>query len=95
MAFVESKTIVMDHRIERHLHAVGLVTRPKRILAFKADKVTELHRTREIVGLMIVSEGGELQAVFCRLPLGYMPYGESSYERDLRQDVYEEVAVRS
>ena len=42
-AFVGSMATVMDLRIQRHLHAVDDVTGRKRIFAFMADKVTELH----------------------------------------------------
>ena len=65
MSFVESMTVVMDRRIERHLHEIDPITGWKRIFAFMADKVTELHRTGDAVALMVMSEGGELQAVFC------------------------------
>ena len=57
-------TVVMDRRIEKHLHLVYAITGRKRIFAFMADKVTELHRTRDAVALMVMSSGGELQAVF-------------------------------
>jgi hypothetical protein len=63
-AFVGSMTSVMDLRIQRHLHAVDTITGRNRIFAFMADKVTELHITGDAVALMIMSEGGELQAVF-------------------------------
>jgi hypothetical protein len=63
-AFVENMTVVvMDRRIERRLHAVDAITCRKRIVAFMADKVTELHRIGDAVALMAISEGGELQAV--------------------------------
>ena len=63
-AYVGSMTKVMDLRIQRHMYAVDAVTRRKRIFAFMADKVMELHRTRGAVALMIISEGGELGATF-------------------------------
>jgi hypothetical protein len=61
---VGSMTTVMDLRIQRHLHAVDAVTGRKRIFAFMADKVTGLHIPGDAVALMIMSDGGELQAVF-------------------------------
>ncbi len=61
---MESLTVVMDRRIERHLHAIDPITGRKRIFAFMADKVTELNITRDAVALMVMSMGGELQAVF-------------------------------
>ncbi len=56
--------VVMDRRIERHLHAIGAITCRKRIFALMADKVMELHRTEDAVALMVMSEGGELQTFF-------------------------------
>jgi hypothetical protein len=64
-AFVGSMAIVMDKRIERHLHAVDAITGRKRIFAFMADKVTELHKTGDAAALMVMSEGGALQSIFC------------------------------
>ena len=63
-AFLGSMIDVIDLRTQRHLHSVDAVTGRKRIFAFVADKVTELHRIVDAVALMIMSEGGELQAVF-------------------------------
>ena len=57
-------TVVMDQRIEKHLHAVYAIIGRKCIFAFMADKVTELHRTGDVVAMMVMSSGGELQAVF-------------------------------
>ncbi len=54
MAFVESMGVVMDRRIERHLHAVDAITSWKRIFAFMADKVTELYTTGDAVALMVI-----------------------------------------
>ena len=47
-AFVESIKVVMGQRIERHLHVVDAATSRKRIFAFMADKVTELHGTESL-----------------------------------------------
>ncbi len=47
-----------------HLHAIDPITCRKRVIAFMADKVTELHRTGDAFTVMIISEEGELQAVF-------------------------------
>jgi hypothetical protein len=65
MAFVEIILTVTDLKIERHLHAVDAVTRRKRIFAFMADTVTKLHITWDAVAVIMMSEVGELQAVFC------------------------------
>ncbi len=55
---------VMDRMICEHFNAIDPVTGRKRIFAFMADKVTELHRTRDAVALMYMTEEGELQAIF-------------------------------
>ena len=65
IAFVGSMTMVMDRRISRHLHEVDAVTSRKRVLTSMADKVTELHRIRDAVAVMVMSEVGELHALFC------------------------------
>jgi hypothetical protein len=63
--FVESMTDdVMDKRVSENIRAIDPITGRKRVFAFMADKVTELHRTRDAVVLMIMSEKGELQVVF-------------------------------
>ncbi len=49
-------TTVMDLRIQRHLHAIDEVTGWKRIFALMADKVTEMHKTGDVVALVIMSE---------------------------------------
>ncbi len=43
--FVESMTVVMDRRISGHVRAIDPLTGRKRVFAYIADKVTELHRT--------------------------------------------------
>ena len=55
---------VMDDIIIKYLHAIDPVTSRKRLLAFMADKVTELHRTGDAVALMLMAEEGELQTGF-------------------------------
>ena len=64
-AVVGSMPVVMDQRISRHLHEVDAVTSRKRVFAFMADKVTELHRTGDAVAMMVMSHFGELPAIFC------------------------------
>ncbi len=63
-AFVQSMIEVMYPRIERHLHEVHAATSRKRLFEFIADKVTELHRPGYAVVMMVMSDGGELQAIF-------------------------------
>ena len=43
--FVESMTTVMNRRISEYVRAIDPITGRKRVFAFMADKVTELHRT--------------------------------------------------
>jgi len=62
--FVESRTVVMDKRVREHVRAIDPIKGRMRVFAFMADKVTELHRTGDAVALMIMSEEGELHAVF-------------------------------
>ncbi len=62
--FVESMTVVMNKRVREHVRAIDPITGRKRVFAFMADKVTELHRTGDAVALMTISEEGELQVVF-------------------------------
>ena len=62
--FVESMTVVMDRRISEYVRAVDPITCRKRVFAFMADKVTELHRTGDGVALMIMTEEGWLKAIF-------------------------------
>jgi len=42
-----------------------------------------------------MSEGGELKAIFGRLPFGYKTYGSSSNVRDLQQNLREEIEPRT
>ena len=57
-------TSVMDRRIGDHVHAVDPITCRKRVFAFMVDKGTELRRVGDAVALTIMSEEGELKAVF-------------------------------
>jgi len=54
-AFVESMTLMINRRIERHLYGVDAITSRKRIFAFMANKVTETHRIGDAVALMVMS----------------------------------------
>jgi hypothetical protein len=56
--FVDSMTVVMDMRIRDHMHVVDVVIGRKRLFAFAADKVTQLHRTRDAIGMVIMTEDG-------------------------------------
>jgi hypothetical protein len=64
LGFVESMTAVMDKRISDHVRAIDPVTGRKRVFAFMVDKVTELHKTWDLVALLLMTEEGELKAVF-------------------------------
>ena len=46
------------------MRAIDPVTGRKRVFAFMAVKVTELHRTGDAVAVMMMSEEGEVKAVF-------------------------------
>ncbi len=54
--FVKSMRTTMDKRISDHLHEVDFITGRKRVFAFMVDNVTELHRTRDAVALMVMSK---------------------------------------
>jgi hypothetical protein len=49
---VDSMAIVMDKRISDRVHTIYNVTCRKRLFAFAADKVTELHRTGDALGML-------------------------------------------
>ncbi len=53
---VESMTIVMDRRINEYVRAIDPITGRKRVFALMADKVTELHRTRDAFALLVMTE---------------------------------------
>jgi hypothetical protein len=63
-SFVGSMLVVMVQRILRHLHEVYAVAGRKRLFALMADKVTELHTIGDAIAVMVMSEVGELQAIF-------------------------------
>jgi hypothetical protein len=83
-AFVGSMMNAMDTWIGDHLNATDSVIGRKRIFAFMADKVTELHRTRDAIALLIMSEEGEVQPVFADFLLVKGHTGE-----DLMRDIYD------
>jgi hypothetical protein len=62
--FVHSMINLMDKLISEHFDAIDPVTCRKRIFAFMADKVTELHRIGDAIALMLMPEKGELHAIF-------------------------------
>jgi hypothetical protein len=62
--FVESMSTVMDRKIGCHVKAVDPITRRKRVFSFMADKVTELHKTGDVVVLLLMSEEGVQQYIF-------------------------------
>ena len=62
--FVDSMEVVMDKRIRDHMHGVDRVTNRKRLFAIAADKVTALHRTCDAVGMLIMTDEGELKTMF-------------------------------
>jgi hypothetical protein len=62
--FVDIMIKVMERMISEHFKEIDPVTCRKRILAFMADKMTELHRTRDGVDLMFIIEEGEIRSIF-------------------------------
>ena len=62
--FVESVEVVMDMRIREHVHAVDDVKGRKRLFAFAADKVIELHMTGDAIGMLIMTKEGEVKPIF-------------------------------
>ena len=62
--FVDNMEAVMDMRIREHVQAIDKVTSCKRVFAFAADKVTELHKTGDVVGLLFMTEEGEIMPLF-------------------------------
>ena len=53
--FVESMTTLMDRRISDHLRAIDPIAGRKRVFAFMAGKVTELHTTENAIAVMIMT----------------------------------------
>ena len=81
--------VVMDKRISDHVRSIDPVTRRKRVFAFMADKVTELHRAGDAVALVIMSEEGELQAMFADYLLVEGYTGEA-----LMGQIYDETFIK-
>jgi hypothetical protein len=87
--FVDSMEVVMDRRIRDRIHAVDLVTCRKRLFAFAADKATELHRTGDDIGMLIMTEEGQLKLVFLDYLLVTKHTGHA-----LMREIYEETFVK-
>ena len=87
--FVDSMEVVMDRGIRDHIHAVDHVTYRKRLFAFVADKVTELHRTGDAIGMMIMTEEGYLKHFF----LDYILVTKH-ISHALMRETYEETFVK-
>ncbi len=62
--FVDSMADVMERKTRDHIHGIDHITGRKRLFAFAADKVTELNKTCDVVGIMIMTEEGELKPLF-------------------------------
>jgi hypothetical protein len=86
---VESMQVVMVTRINEHMRSIDPVTRRKRVFAFMADKITGLHRTGDAVAVMILSEEGELQALF----VDYLLVEGHTREALMRQ-IYDESFIK-
>ena len=87
--FVDNMAAVMDRRIRDHMHVVDVVTCRKRLFAFVADKVTELHRTGDDVDMVIMTEEGELKPIF----LEYLLVTKHT-RHGLMSEIYEKTFVK-
>ncbi len=68
---------MMDKRIRDHIRAIDPLTSRKRVFAFMADKVTEMHRSGDAVALLIITEEGELKTVLANYLLVIGHIGEA------------------
>jgi hypothetical protein len=89
-AFVENMIAVMDRTIERHLHTIDEIISRKRIFASMADKVADLHRIGDAVGMIAMSECGELHALFEDYLLVTRHTGES-----LMKEIYDKTFMKN
>jgi hypothetical protein len=87
--FMESMATVMDRRMKDHVRVIDPITGRKRVFAFMADKVTELHWTGDAVVVMIMSAEGGLQDVFADYLLATGHTGEA-----LMGQIYDETLVK-
>ena len=55
--FVESMSTVMDRKIGSYVNVADPIAGRKRVFSFMADKVIELHETRDVVALLVMSRG--------------------------------------
>ena len=78
--FVDSMKSVMDMRIRDHMHAVDVVTGRKRLFAFAADKVTELQRIGDAIGMVIMTEEGDLKPIYSGLLVSHQAHMARSDE---------------
>jgi hypothetical protein len=61
--YVDSMAVVMDMKIKDHIHGIDHVKGRKRLSAFAADKVTKLHMIGDAIGMLIMTEEGELESL--------------------------------
>jgi hypothetical protein len=87
--FVDSMAHVMERRIRDYLHAVDPVTSRKRLFAFAADKITKLHRTWDAIGMLIMTEEGEVKPLFIDYLLVTQHIGHA-----LMRDIYQETFIK-
>ncbi len=62
--FLDSMEVVMDKRIRDYIHAVDPLTNRKRGFAFAADKIIELHKAGDAIGMLILKKEVELKHIF-------------------------------
>ena len=93
--FVESMTIMMDKRIKDHVRAIDPIRGRKRVFAFMADKVTELHRLGDEVTLLIMTEGGKLKVMFANYLLFTCHTGEALMGQIFDETFVNKLGLRS
>ena len=87
--FVDNMEALMDRRIRDHNNAIDKVTGRKRVFAFAADKVTELPMTEDVVGMLIMTEAGEIKPLFIDYLLVTQQAGHA-----LIREIYEKTFVK-
>jgi hypothetical protein len=87
--FVDIMKFGMDKRIRDYIHDVDIVKGRKRLFAFAADKVTELHMTGDAIGMLIMPEEGEFKPIFLDFLLVTQHTGHG-----LMRGIYEETFVK-
>ena len=88
--FVDSVVAVMDKKIREHLHAVDHVPCRTRLFAFAVNKITELHMMGDAIGIVIMTEEGELKAMF----VNYLLVTKHYTCHAIMKEIFEESCVK-